>query len=321
MEKEDMIKVMVTGLAVLVIAAPLLIGTMTALTEDGVTHTYTVETEDTYDAETGELISTQPPKARDFVEYAKSKGDSWTFSIGYTSHSYTIYKNGKIVEQVTDEYNVGGGYYSILWYIHSDGFGQVFPYSAPIYLTSEKVNSLSMVNLVFSYSKGTTEITGYDHDQSVVYEQSVKMEKLWYGNVHGNYIIGPNSNVQYINNDDLYWVLDNGIFIHGDTVEIWNNNVKYTGDVEYTYTESDDPNVKTLSRMDYSVRYYSSYAENWFDITGYQEGTFKDIITPAELTYKEPYVKGNMAAMVAIIPAIVLLGIGMYLFKRLSDSE
>lgn len=323
MEKEDMIKVMVAGLAVLVIAAPLLIGTMTALTEDGPTYTYTVETEDEYDEETGELLSMTPRRALDMVEYAKSKGaDSWELTVYYGSYDYTIYKNGRIIEEVTDSPN-WGIYQETLWYIHSDGYGCTYPYSTSVYLYNETMDQSSgLSKLAFTSSRGTTEIKGYNINDEIVYEQTVKLEKLWFINVHGNYIVGPNDNVQFVDIDDIYiFNRAPNLLIHGDRAEYNIDGTVYEGTAEYSYTGSSDTQVKTLDSVDISVRWYSENMQEWVDIEIQYEGMINNIITPAELTYKEPYVKGNMAAMVVIIPAIVLLGIGLYLFKRLSNSE
>lgn len=323
MEREDMIKVIVAGVAVLAIAAPLLIGTMTALTRDGPTETYTVETEDYYDSETGELISTQPRRALDMVEYAKGKGaDSWTFTVTYTTHDFTLYRNGRIIEQRTDESNWTSSYGSVLWYIHSAGYGFVYPYSAPIYLYNETTSMTpGMEHITFTYSKGDTLIEGYDYGNQKIYEQTVKMQRMWFIDIHGNYIVGPNSNVQYINNDDIYmFIRDPNALVHGDTVTMYKDGTRYTGTAEYTYTDSEDP-VKVLTGADVSIRYYEPSLDEWIDGERHMEAPYYDIITPAELRYKEPYAGDTLSAVLAVIPVVVLLGIGLYLFRRLSQSE
>ena len=331
MEKEGMIKIVALGVAILAIAVPIMISCMNGLADDGTIETYNAPVE--YE-EAGTVIITTPTCAYDMVEYAKKRGaTSWDFDIGYMTHSYTLYKNGNIIERVEEDDNTAyGSANQILAYIHEDGFGYLFDYSVRPYLVNEIMNTYGSHRFMFvndgtnttintakwvSEDENDPEVGHYEVDQHL---QTVKMKNMWFHDVRGNYLFGKNSQPQYINNEDIYYFTSiQGspvTMVHGNDVTVMGNGETAKGNVNYYYSTSDDSPVKTLTGMDLSVEWDGMELS---EHEGY-DGMIWDTITPITMTYKEPYSKGMLGAVLSIIPIVVFVGIGMYVFGRLSNG-
>ena len=334
MEKEGMIKIVALGVAILAIAVPIMISCMNGLANDGVVETYYADVEYEYDEETGKILSTSPDLAYDMVEYAKSRGaTSWELYISMITNSYVLYKNGTIIEKVDNERNWASDN-QLSAYIHEDGFGYISMYSVRAYLMNERVtyesvygeNCFAFINdgTNTTINKATWIMDDVENPEIGHYEitetlQTVKMEKLWFRNVNGNYAFGGNLRPQYINNEDIYFFASpwtsNVAMIHGNKVVIKGDGVTAQGDVNYQYTSSDDDSpVKTLTQIEISAEWDGG------ERTERYSGYSWDTITPIKMTYKEPYSKGMLGAVLSIIPIVVFVGIGMYVFGRLSNG-
>lgn len=322
MEKENLIKIVVGAVVLVVAVIPIMMTCFSGVMSDGSVTTYTND-----DGKN---------RGIDIIEYAKEKkADGWHARIGYGCIWYELFRNGNVIEtwgeDAQDPYhqiNMTNPYdYSCIpfLYVYDGGYGGTSYFrNATIYVwENDQVIGSRCIDITVSGKDITmTPYTeNYDPETDIVTwipgTSVVKhdVEKLYIAKTDGKYMLGEMSSLTYTDEDQILIVFSLGtmcITFMGDDYKIKSSNTITDVSIDYVTEDLEGGGTKITSA---TVNYTIDGFEQTRQINSF------DSVMPYTVNYVDGYVTPTMSIVLSIIPILILVGIVFWVLARFKMGE
>ena len=323
MERENLIKIVVGAVVLVVAVIPIMMTCFSGVMSDGSVTTYTND-----DGKN---------RGIDIIEYAKEKkADGWHARIGYGCTWYELFRNGNVIETWGEDaqdpyhqYNMNNsGDYSVIpfLYIYDGGYGSVSYFrNAAIYVweNDQVIGGARCVDITVSgkditmtpYSESydpETDIVTWIPGTSVVKHD---VERFYLAKTDGKYMLGEMSSLTYTDEDQILIVFSLGtmcITFMGDDYKVKSSNTITDVSIDYVTEDLEDGGKKITSA---TVNYTIDGVEQTRQINSF------DSVMPYTVSYVDGYVTPTMSMVLSIIPILILVGIVFWVLARFKMGE
>ena len=323
MEKENLIKIVVGAVVLVVAVIPIMMTCFSGVMSDGSVTTYTND-----DGKN---------RGIDIIEYAKEKkADGWHARIGYGCTWYELFKNGNVIEtwgeDAQDPYhqvNMTNSYdYNCIpfLYVYDGGYGSTsFFRNAKLYVVEDNhiIDGTQCLDVVSS-GNGMT-MTPYtdvydpetDSDTWVAGQSITKtdIEKVYIAKTDGKYMLGEMNSLTYTDENQILIVYTMGtmcITFMGDDYKVKSGSTVTDVSIDYVTEDLEGGGKKITSA---TVNYTVDGDEQTRQIDSF------DSVMPYTVSYVDGYVTPTMSIVMSIIPILILVGIVFWILAKFKMGE
>ena len=323
MERENLIKIVVGAVVLVVAVIPIVMTCFSGVMSDGSVTTYTND-----DGKN---------RGIDMIEYAKEKkADGWHVRVGFGCTWYELFKNGNVIETWGEDaqdpyhqYNMTGytDYNCIPFlYVYDGGYGSTSYFrNAAIYVWEDNAvidnarciditvsgKDITMTPYTESYDPETDTVTWIPGTPVVKHD----VERVYLAKTDGKYMLGEMSSLTYTDEDQILIVYSLGtmcITFIGDDYKIKSSNTITDVSIDYVTEDLEGGGTKITSATVY-------YTIDGVDQTR-QINSF-DSVMPYTVSYVDGYVTPTMSIVLSIIPILILVGIVFWVLARFKMGE
>lgn len=323
MEKENIIKIVVGAVVLVIAVIPIMMTCFSGVMSDGSVTTYTND-----DGKN---------RGIDIIEYAKEKkADGWHARIGYGCTWYELFRNGNVIEtwgeDAQDPYhqdNMTNSYdYDCIpfLYVYDGGYGSTSYFrNAAIYVweDTQVIGAARCIDITVSgkditmtpytdyFDPETEELTWIPGTPVVKHD----VERFYLAKTDGKYMLGEMSSLTYTDEDQILIVFSLGnmcITFMGDDYEVKSSSTITDVSIDYV-TEDLEGDGKTITSA--TVYYTYNGVEQTRQVYSF------DSVMPYTVSYVDGYVTPMMSMLISIIPILILVGIvfGMLIIFKMGE--
>lgn len=323
MEKENLIRIVVGAVVLVVAVIPIMMTCFSGVMSDGSVTTYTND-----DGKN---------RGIDIIEYAKEKNaDGWHARIGYGCTWYELFKNGNVIEtwgeDAQDPYhqvNMTNSYdYNCIpfLYVYDGGYGSTsFFRNAAIYVREDTyvINQARCVDITISgkdvtmtpytdyFDPETEELTWIPGTPAVKHD----VERFYIAKTNGKYMLGEMSSLTYTDENQILIVypLDSEcITFMGNDYKVKSGSPATDISIDYVTEDLEGGGKKITSA---TVNYTVDGVEQTRQIDSF------DSVMPYTVSYVDGYVTPTMSMVMSIIPILILVGIVFWVLAKFKMGE